>query len=208
MPGPTLTPEEIAQCKSEAAKATSAAATFTAQIAAQTARAAQLGIVDGAFKKFFDYYSAIITSYDTERKQIDGMYIAAPIIEQDVLDCANGTGRIVPSLPATDAVRISQFDGTPLVTNPTYELLAISKQADAENVLVNGYGAGTYAVTTVTATPLTPTSTTLQLMDTTATFTIAPGSVFIVSTLTDFAVVVVDTFVPVTSPVPPPYVQT
>jgi hypothetical protein len=206
MPGPTLTDAEKAQCKKEAAKATSAAATFTSQIAAQTARAAELAVVDGAYKKFYDYYNGIITAYDLERKQIDGQYIAAPIIEQDILDCANGAGRVVPSLPVIDVVRISQFDGTPLITNPTYELLAITKQADAEDVLVHGYGSGTYAMTTMTATSLTPTSTTLQLTDASATFTIAPGTVFIVSTLTDFAVVVVDTFVPVTSPVPPPYV--
>lgn len=207
MPGPTLTADEIAQCKVQAAAATSASATFTSQIAAAQAQAAKLAVVDGAYKKFFDYYNNdIIAPYDAERKQIDGQYIANPITETDILNCANGSGRLAPSLPVTDVIRVAEFDGTPLITNSTYEGLAITNQAGAENVLVHGYSAGTYPVTTSTATALTSASTTLQLTDTVATVTpIAPGTAVLISTLTDFCVIVVDTFTPVTGGTPPPY---
>jgi hypothetical protein len=205
---PVLTPDEIAQMTKESAKAVAAAETFTNQIAAQQARALELAKVDSAFKKFFDYYNGeIIVPYDTERRLINGDYIAAPIIEADILSCANlQGGRIQPALPATDVIRIPQFDGTPIVVDNSNELAFIATQADAEDVLVNGYGGTAPAMTVLTDTSLSASSTTLKLKDLTTTFSIAPNTVLIVSNGGDFAVIKVLTFALEVSPVPPPYV--
>ena len=207
MAGPVLTPQEVAQMTKEAASAAEAAATFQAQIAAQQARAAELAIVDGGFKKFFDYYHTdIIGHYDAERKLINGQYIAAPVTEADIV--ASGSlagGRIQPSLPQTDVIRIPEFDGGPLVVDPANELQYIADQADAENVLVNGYGGSSPPATVETDTAITAGSTTMQLTDTT-TFSIAPNSVFVIADGGDFAVIRILTFVMQVAPVPPPFV--
>lgn len=209
MPGPVLSPTEIANLTAAAAKATSAAATFQAQIAAQQAEAAKLAITDGAFKKFFDYYDTnIIKQYDLERRAINGQYVDTPIVEADIVSAGSlAGGRIQPALPATDVIRIGQFDGTPLLQDSTgYELYTIPLQAITENTLVNGYGGSTPAVTILTDTALTAASTTLTLKDTTTTFSLAPNSVYVVTNGGDLCVFKVLTFVMQVSPVPPPYI--
>lgn len=210
MAGPVLTPDEIAQMQKEATKAKAAAETFTAQIAAQQARALELAKVDSAFKKFFDYYNNdIITHYDSEKRAINGSFITSPITEADIqASGALSGGRIQPSLPATDVIRIPEFDGGGLSVTPdaNNELQFIADQAIQEDVLVNGYGGTAPSLTTVTATAITPSSTTLQLTNPSATYSIAPGTVLIVSSMSDFAVVRIDTFVMQTTPVPPPYI--
>lgn len=210
MAGPVLTPDEIAQMQKEATKAKAAAETFTAQIAAQQARALELAKVDSAFKKFFDYYNNdIITHYDSEKKAINGQFITSPITEADIqASGALAGGRIQPSLPATDVIRIPEFDGGGLSVTPdaNNELQFIADQAIQEDVLVNGYGGTAPSLTTVTATAITSASTTLQLTNPAATYSIAPGTVLIVSSLSDFAVVRIDTFVMQATPVPPPYI--
>jgi hypothetical protein len=208
MPGPTLTAQEIAQLTKEKAKAESAAATFTAAVAGQQARAAELATADAAFKKFFDYYNAdIIGKYDDEQRWINGRVLTSPILEADIVSCASlAGGRIQPALPATDVVRISQFDGTPFTTNADNELQRIANQAGHETTLQTGYGGTAPAATVLTNTAITPSSTTLQLEDLTTTFSIAPNSVFVVANGGDLAVVKILTFVMQVSPVPPPYI--
>src|SRR4051812_21582141 len=117
----TLTTTEIAQLKKDKARAESASATYTAGVAAQLAKAAELAVTDGAFKKFFDYYNtSIIGKYDAERQAINGQYIAAPITESDLVDCSTlVSNRITPTLPTTDIVRVAEFDGSPLITTTT-----------------------------------------------------------------------------------------
>jgi hypothetical protein len=207
MPGPVLSDAEIAQLKADQAKAVSAAATFTAQIAGQTAEAAKLAVSDGAFKKFFDYYNTnIISPYDAERRAIDGNYIASPVVEADIVSCASlAGGRIQPSLPATDVIRIAQFDGGPLVVDADHELQHISDQAATETTLVSGYGGSTPSSNIKTNTALTSSSTTLQLKNTVATFSIAANSIYIISDGTNLAVVKFLTCVVETTPTPPPF---
>lgn len=206
MAGPVLTPEEIAQLQKEKAKAESVAATFSSQIAAAQARAQELAKTDSAFKKFFDYYNSIIGSYDAERKALNGLYIVNPVTEADILDCANLVGgRIQPSLPATDITRIAEFDGGGTATQSANETQSIANQASVEDALKNGYGSGTYAATILTDTAITPTSTALTLKNAAATFSIAPGAVFVVSNGTALAVIKVVSFTMRTTPVPPPY---
>ena len=208
MPGPTLSDAEVAQLKSDQAKATSAAATFQGQIAAQQAQAAQLAVSDGAFKKFFDYYNTqIIGQYDAERQALNGNYIASPVVEADLDACASLAGnRIQPTLPATDIVRIQEFDGGPLVVNADNELQHISDQAGTETTLVSGYGGTSPASTITTMTSITPTSTTVKLTDPGATFTIPANAVYVITDGTNLAVVKFLTAVMETTPTPPPYI--
>lgn len=208
MSGPNLTPDEIAQMQKEAAKASAASQTFAAQVVAQQARAQELAKVDSGFKKFFDYYDTdIIGKYDLERRAINGQYVDTPIVESDIVACASlAGGRLQPSLPATDVIRIPQFDGSPLLTDASNELQFILDQAQAETTLVSGYGGTSPAITIVTSTAITPTSTTLQLTDPTTTFSIAPNSVFVISSGGDLAVIKIVTFTLQVSPAPPPYI--
>lgn len=208
MPAPVLTPQEIIQLQKDEAKATSAAATFTAQIAALQAQAIQLAISDGAMKKFFDYYNDnIIGQYDFERRAINGQYISSPIVEADIVSAGSlAGGRIQPSLPATNVVRIAEFDGGPLVVDSSNELQFISDQAVLETTLVSGYGGTSPANTVLTNTTVTSASTTLQLQDLTTTYSIAPNSVFIIANGGDLAVIKILTFVMQVSPAPPPYI--
>lgn len=211
MAGPVLTPDEIAQMQKEQTKATAAAATFTAQIAAQQARAAELAKVDSAFKKFFDYYNDdIIGKYEAERKIIDGKYMDTPVVEADIVAVASlAGGRCQPSLPATDLIRIPQFDGTPLLQEPTdYEFPKLADQAEAEGRLVTGWPATAPAATVLTSTALTPTSTTLELKDLLLTFSITPGDVLVIKTLTQVAVIKFLSFTMGVTPTPPPYIAT
>lgn len=208
MAGPVLTPDEIAQMKKEQTKALAAAETYSNQIAAQQARALELAKVDSAFKKFFDYYDTqIIGQYNNERKAINGLYVDTPVEEADIVAVASlSGGRLQPSLPATDLIRIAQFDGSPLLTDPSNEVQFIADQAAAEDTIVNGYGGTSPPTSVLTSTSLTPSSTTLQLTDLTTTFSIAPNSVFVIQNGGDLAVVRILTFVLRVSPVPPPYV--
>jgi hypothetical protein len=76
-----------------------------------------------------------------------------------------------------------------------------------ENVLVNGYGAGTYPLTLSTSTALTPSSTTLSLTDTASPINITVNTVFVLVSGSDFAVVKVLTITPNNPPTPPPYIS-
>lgn len=194
MPAPVLSPAEIAQLEAEKAKQENFRDAMQAAVPAKTARAAELAVADGGFKKFFDYYNDdIIGQYDIERKALNGQYIVAPITEADVVGPAevDGSVRTTPAMPVTDIVRVPEFDGGPLIVDPINEVQHISDQADVEDTLVNGYGAGGgfNPATAVTASALTPSSTSLDVNDPTNALTIAINDVFLVVDMGDLAVV-------------------
>lgn len=194
MPAPVLSPAEIAQLQAEKAKQENFRDAMQAAIPAKTARAAELAVADAGFKKFFDYYNDdIIGKYDAERKALNGQYIAAPITEADVVGPAevDGSVRTTPAMPVTDIVRVPQFDGGPLIVHTVHEQLHITDQSEVEDTLVNGYGSGGgfTPATAVTASALTPSSTTLDVNDPTNALTIAINDVFLVADLGDLAVV-------------------
>lgn len=205
---PTFTPQEIAQLTKEQAKAASAAETFTQAVAAQQARAVELSVVDGAFKKMFDYYDTdIIGKYDLEQRWINGRLITNPVTESDIISCASlAGGRLQPTLPVTDIIRITQFDGTPNTTDANNELQHITNQSQAETTLVSGYGGSAPAASVLTNSIITPSSTTLQLSDSGSSYSIAPNSVFVIVDGGDLAVVKILTFTMQVSPSPPPYI--
>lgn len=194
MSAPVLTPQEIAQLKADKAVHDSFAATMQAAIPQKIARAAQLTVSDGAFKKFFNYYNDdIIGKYDNERKALDGQYISVPITEADIVGPANldPSVRTTPTNPVTDIIRVPEFDGGPLITTPLNETQHIADQLVVENTLVNGYpsGSGFNPATAKTNSALTGSSTTLGVLDLINPLTIAVNDVFAVSSGSDVAIV-------------------
>jgi hypothetical protein len=193
MAGPILTDEEKAQLEKDIIVQKAAAEAFTAAVPLKQARAVELAVTDGAFKKFFDYYNDdIITHYDAERKSLNGQYIAAPIVEADITKVAelDGDHRTTPTLPATDVIRISEFDGSPLIVDNSNETQHIADQAIIEDALVNGYTpAPTITGTTVTDSALTSSSTSLDVVESVGPISFSVNDIFIVSDGVDVAVV-------------------
>lgn len=193
MAKPTPTPEQAEQLEKEKAKQEGFAAAFAAAAPAKQERAAELLVADSAFQDQFDWYNDdIISKYDDERKALDGQYIADPITEADVEGPAsiNPAVRTTPSLPATDIVRVPEFDGGPLINTDVNETFAISEQANIEDVLVNGYGAGSgFNATTLTATALTAASTTLDVEDAVAAVTVSVNDVLVVRGVSEIAII-------------------
>ncbi len=209
MSKPTPTPDQLTALNAEIAGNNAQTSALVDSIPLQDPIIAQKQKVDDAFKDLFAYYNdKIIGKYDIERKAINGTYVPSPVVEADIIGVGSNppSGRLVPTPPVYDIVRIPEFDaGGYTATMTNYEQKHITDQASVENVLVNGYGPGTYPLTLKTTTALTPSSTTLSLEDTAVAITgIVAGTVFIVTGTGDLAVVkVVSTSVPVGTP--PPY---
>lgn len=191
MPLPTLTAAEIKQVTAQKVQEQSFADTMQASLAGQQAQADKYAITDGAFKKFMDYYNGdIIGQYDAERKALNGQYIAAPVVESDVVNPATLTAsRTTPISPVTDIIRIPEFDGSPLISTIVNETQHIADQAVTENTLVNGYPPFvTYSATLTTTSALTPLSTTLDVTDTLIPVAVSNGATFIITDGVNLAV--------------------
>ena len=209
MAKPTPSPDQLAALNAEIAGNNAQTSALLDSVPLQDPIIEQKQKVDDAFKALFAYYNDnVIGKYDAERKAINGTFVTSPILESDILGVGSNppTGRLVPTPPATDIVRVDAFDAggyTGLDVNN--EQQHIVDQATTENVLVNGYGPGTYPMTLETFTALTPSSTTLSLEDASVAISgISNGTVFLVIGVGDLAVVkVISTSVPVGTP--PPY---
>jgi len=206
-PIPTL--DQTAAIQAEIAGNTAQSNALTSSIPLQDPIIAQKQKVDDAFKSLFSYYNTdIIGKYDAERKSIAGVYVSNPVTESDILAVGGNpaSGRLVPTPPATDIIRVAEFDGTAYTaTVSNYEQKHITDQASVESTLVTGYGAGTYPATLLTDSSITPTSTTLKLKDTAVTIALTAGTVFIVASGGDLAVVKITTITANNPPTPPPY---
>lgn len=210
MSAPTLTPAEISQLQAQKAQQQNTQSTMTSAIAQNNTVAANYGVSDGAFKKFFDYYNTnIISEYDAERKALNGTYYANPISEADIVGPAtlDGNIRTTPITPATDIVRVAEFDGGNTITTLVNETQSISDQAGIEAALSGGYPIHFNPLTCITTTTLTSISTTLGVSDPSNPVTILVGDIFIVSSFTDLAVVKI-TSINSTPVSPPPYAFT
>lgn len=187
MAKPTLSTDEKTQLTAQAIASSEQAATFTQNIANQAAAAAKLAISDGAFKKFFDYYNNIITPYDNERKSLDGQYQASPIVEADIVSVATlAGGRCQPGLPATDLVRIAEFDNTNLIHTIDSQADHITSQASWETNLATGSGQ-TYPGTLVTSTAVSSGSTTVGLANASVPISVVVGVIFSITDGTNSA---------------------
>lgn len=181
MAKPTLSTAETAQLKAQALASTEQAATFQQNIANQQAAAAKLAISDGAFKKFFDYYQAIIQPYDAELKSLNGQYQASPIVEADIISVASlAGGRCQPGLPNTDMTRIAEFDGGNRIHTADCQTDYILSQTSWETNLQSGSGQ-TYPGTLVTSTTITSATTSVGLSNASVPISVVVGSIFIVS---------------------------
>ena len=90
-------------------------------------------------KKYFDYFNSIIAAYENELKPINGVYIALPIVEQDLLNRANFTGRLYdPTGAVRDLVRVPEFDGGNTTTTTGYELTKFDLYQPNFTRLTNG----------------------------------------------------------------------
>lgn len=184
MAAPTLTPEQIASLEAEQLKQESAVLTFEATVPLKEARAADLAIQDSAFKSFFDYYNdEIIGIYDSERQELDGLFIIDPIVEDDILKPAElEPHRTTPALPNTDIIRVTEFDGGGTDTNSDNEQQNIINQVLNEDVLVNGISGTSPVVTgtSLTASSLNAASTTLDMIDAAGPTLFSIGDTFVV----------------------------
>lgn len=210
MAKPIPSPSQITAIESTVAGQTNMQNALNASAALQQPEIDKAALVDEAFKDLFDWYNdKIIGKYDAEKKAINGIYIVAPVVEADILGvgATPPTGRLVPTPPIQDIVRITQFDGGGTASVVNYEQKHILDQADVEDVLVNGYGPGTFPLTLTTFTSITPTSTTLSLTDTAVPIAIVANQVFIVTDGVNLAVVKCLTITPNDPGPPPPYVS-
>lgn len=140
---------------------------------------------DDGYKKLFEYYDGdVIQHYADERESLDGNYVDTPIVEADLTNCASGSGRLLPTYPTVDPIRIAQFDMTPLIdtgNEEDNEEYFIAKQAEIEDILENGVTPDpTVTATSLTASELNSSSTTLDMIDAVGPMSFSPGDIFVV----------------------------
>lgn len=192
---PTPTAPQQEAIEQEILNKTTQQAAASESAALQDDVIAQKQLIDNAFSDLFDYYNTdIISQYDSERRAINGTYVIAPVTEADLTAVAANppSGRLVPTPPASDIVRIDEFDAAGYSgLDSNNELQHIINQGSIEDSLVNGVS-GTNPVVTassVTTSALTSSSTTLNMLDDTGPMSFAVGNVFVVYNGSDAAVV-------------------
>lgn len=139
MAAPTPTPSQIEGI--EGAKALAESAVSGADLAIQGYEEAIVVYtdIDNFAKSLFDYYSAIIRNYELEVRYMNGLLVAAPIVEADILDLVESTGRLFDG--TLEAARIDEFDGLPLdPTDDKNETDQFPLQDDALTKLQSGFG--------------------------------------------------------------------
>lgn len=165
----TLTQDEIDALNAKYCQLKSSVVKRDAQLAAQGDVIQAATDIDNAENKVFDLYDQdIIKAYEDEREQLDGTYLDTPVTipELDDLGALNTANRLYPPVGITEPVRISQFDGTPLLTTDNeiagvasdplspvvidHEDYRILKQAEREDWLVNGFGGTSPTITPTT----------------------------------------------------------
>ena len=156
-----LTPEEIEALNTKYCALKNSVANRTIQLETQPAVIEQATLVDDAENKVYDFYDTnIVKAYEDEREAIDGQYVDTPvtIAELDSLGQLDTSSRLYPQPPATNPIRIPQFDGSPLITIdndipgssppiPDGEEFRISSQAVRETALVSGFSGTSPTIT-------------------------------------------------------------
>lgn len=195
MAKPTPTASQIAAIEAEVQDKQTQQTALNDSATLQDPIIAQKQEIDDAFKALFDYYNDdIIGAYDDERKAINGTFVPSPVVEADILAVGSNppSGRLVPTPPATDIVRIDEFDAAGYTgSTDDNELQHISDQANIEDILQNGVSGTnpTLTSTSVTNSSLDASSTTLDMIDNTGPMSFSVGDVFVVTSGTDAAVV-------------------
>lgn len=185
MAKPVATGSQIAAIESTVLDQTVQQSAFTETAALQNAVILKATEVDTAFQSLFAWYNdLVIGKYDAEKKEINGTFIVSPVIEADILAVATNppTGRLIPTPPTKDIVRIAEFDGGGTSSTLVNEQQHITDQAAVETLLQTG-SAGTLptlTATSLTNSALTNISTTLNMIDTVGPMSFVIGDVFVV----------------------------
>src|SRR3989304_7192911 len=84
----------------------------------------QKAAVDAINKKFFDDNNLNIVGYEVEKKNLQGNYPDAPVLEEDIIDASQYLGRIYdPGLGVRDVFRHECFNGTPNLNTSSNETI-------------------------------------------------------------------------------------
>lgn len=195
MAKPTPTASQIAAIETVVAEKTTQQAAFVTTAALQDDIIARNQEVDDAFSALFDYYNDdIIGQYDAERRAINGEFVPSPIAESDILSVSSNppAGRLVPTPPATDIVRVDEFDAAGYTgTDEDNELQHISDQEATEDLLQNGI-TGTFPTvtgTSQTTTAVTSASTTINFTDAVGPMSFSIGDEFLLKDATAAALI-------------------
>lgn len=145
--------------------------------------------IDNYAKSLFDYYGAnIIDLYENEIRWMNGLNIVQKIVEQDILDFINNTGRLENG--TLEPERISEFDGTPLVIiNNEYETNLISDQDIDLDRLQNGLTGFVILDPSAITTTVVDVNTTSIGFSSTATETVSAGDRLLIQAGSDSCVV-------------------
>lgn len=196
MAKPTPSPAQTVAIQQTVAQQTNQQTALTDSANLQNAEIARNQQVDDAFKALFNWYNdAIIGKYDAEKKAINGVFVTTPVVEADLIAVGSNppSGRLVPTPPATNIIRIPEFDGGNTSTASNYEQKHILDQAQVEDWLQNGFGATSVFddTTAETDSALTGSSTTLDVTDPTNLMNFTNGDMILVVNvaMTDAAVI-------------------
>lgn len=194
MAKPVPSPSQQAAIEQEVAQQTNQQNALTESAGLQDAEIARKTEVDNAFKDLFNWYNNdVIGKYDAEKKAINGVFVTSPVVEADITSVAANppSGRLVPTPPATDIVRITEFDGGGTSIAANYEQKHIADQALVEGYLQTGYppSSGFNPATAETDASLSGVSTTLKVTDATNPLTIAVNDIIVIEGTSEVAVV-------------------
>jgi hypothetical protein len=184
---PTLTVEQRDLLRKKKQELTETLTALNNQLTENPIKQNELEKNDLAYKAQFDYYDTnLVGAYDTELRNVNGTYVTSPITEANLKDVAEDLNRSNPLYPplggSWDIVRVPEFDGGNTSTDLNNELTNITRQAEIEDVLVNGKSnTPTLTGTTVTASNLTASSTTLNISDPDAVCSFSAGNYFVVT---------------------------
>lgn len=162
MAAPTLSAADRAAIDAEKAIQAASVADFTAAKAFKGDQLQRYTDLDVIYKAQYDYYDGdILAQYESELKWMNGKYHTTILRESDIDDTAQLTalqadgitGRLTPTLPVTDIVRIDEFDGTNFEGTIfiSSELALITFQAGVESDLVTEFPSNAERTAKVTA---------------------------------------------------------
>lgn len=195
MAKPVPTSDQIAAIEADVAGKANQQTGLTESAALQDPIIAEKQKIDDAFSALFSYYNDdIIKPYDDERRAIEGVFVPSPVVEADIVGVGASppSGRLVPTPPATDIVRIDEFDAAGYIGfTDVNEQQHILGAVGALDLLQNGASGSTPSVTMTsqTASSLDASSTTLDMLDATGPMSFSVGDVFVVSDGSNAAVV-------------------
>ncbi len=166
---PTASTDQRVVIQDLALLARQAVTNITNQITAVDQQIAKLQEAQTLFQERYDFWEDFIGYYDRERLFLTGQILQNPVVQADfdAFLAQDPAGRLYNNaapIPERFAPkRISQFDGTPLISSPTVsETIRWGREADLNDYFRNGFAsAGPTGHTTNTV--LTSTSTTLEV---------------------------------------------